>query len=161
VYLKLGGNQAYIRNIVIIFVTIGLWHGAGLNFIVWGAYHALLVVLYHVTQKAWDRMIPFVQVGLTFTLVSLGWPLFFLSLPDYALLLGDLAAMDFSGLNTYGTPFLVYIAICSLIVFFFDEDVWLYGEESGFFDRPVILAGLFVSSMFLFDIARTFVYFRF
>ncbi|MBT5298738.1 MAG: MBOAT family protein [Rhodospirillaceae bacterium] len=36
VYLRLGGNRAYILNIVVVFVACGIWHGAGWNFIVWG-----------------------------------------------------------------------------------------------------------------------------
>ena len=51
VYLRLGGNRAYILNIVVVFVACGIWHGAGWNFIVWGAYHGALVILYHLTGR--------------------------------------------------------------------------------------------------------------
>lgn len=42
-YLPLGGNRHYSRNIVIVFAICGLWHGAGLTFVVWGLYHGALV----------------------------------------------------------------------------------------------------------------------
>jgi alginate O-acetyltransferase complex protein AlgI len=35
VYVNLGGNKNYVRNILIVFAVCGLWHGAGTNFIVW------------------------------------------------------------------------------------------------------------------------------
>src|SRR5262245_14819286 len=90
VYLKMGGRERYVRNILIIFVLCGLWHGAGLNFIVWGAYHAALVIGYHWLQPLWDRLPKGLGIALTFALVSLGWPLFYLDLSNYLTLMGAL-----------------------------------------------------------------------
>ena len=46
VYIPLGGSRTtkakVIRNIFIIFILCGFWHGANTTYIVWGAYHALL-----------------------------------------------------------------------------------------------------------------------
>ena len=48
VYIPLGGNRngesAWMRNIFLTFLLSGLWHGAGINFLVWGALHALLLI---------------------------------------------------------------------------------------------------------------------
>ncbi|GII78939.1 alginate O-acetyltransferase [Sphaerisporangium rufum] len=48
VYIPLGGNRRgaarTYRNLVIIFVLCGLWHGAGWTFLVWGCYHGALLV---------------------------------------------------------------------------------------------------------------------
>lgn len=48
-YIPLGGNrgsalQTY-RNLATVFLLCGLWHGASWNFVIWGAYHGLLLVL--------------------------------------------------------------------------------------------------------------------
>src|SRR6185437_3614452 len=48
VYIPLGGNRrgparTYV-NLWIVFALCGLWHGAGLNFLVWGLYHGFLLV---------------------------------------------------------------------------------------------------------------------
>ncbi|MBO6949696.1 MAG: MBOAT family protein [Rhodospirillales bacterium] len=75
-YRPLGGNQSYMRNILIVFAVCGLWHGAGWTFIVWGLYHGVLVIMYHACRRLWDRMPVLLQQGLTFTLVSFGWVLF-------------------------------------------------------------------------------------
>ena len=49
VYIPLGGNRVsplkWIRNIVIVWFLTGFWHGAEWNFIVWGLYYALFLVL--------------------------------------------------------------------------------------------------------------------
>lgn len=48
VYLPLGGNKVsfikWIRNILIVFLLSGLWHGANWTFIVWGLIHGLLLI---------------------------------------------------------------------------------------------------------------------
>ena len=80
VYVRMGGRDDYVRNILIVFALVGLWHGAGWNFVAWGIYHGLLVIVYHFTAPAWDRLPRPIAIAFTFVLVSFGWPLFFLSL---------------------------------------------------------------------------------
>lgn len=75
-YMPLGGNRHYIRNILIVFALCGLWHGAGWNFVIWGLYHGLLVIGYHVARPGWDRMPAALQLAATFSLASAGWTLF-------------------------------------------------------------------------------------
>lgn len=55
VYIPLGGNRKgaarmYV-NLLIVFLLSGLWHGAGWNYIVWGAMHGVLYVLTRLYQK--------------------------------------------------------------------------------------------------------------
>ncbi len=49
VYIPLGGNRRgklkTYRNLVIVWLLTGLWHGVGLHFLMWGAYFALLLCL--------------------------------------------------------------------------------------------------------------------
>ena len=49
VYIPLGGNRVktwkFIRNILIVWMFTGFWHGAAWNFIVWGLYFAILLLL--------------------------------------------------------------------------------------------------------------------
>ena len=48
-YIPLGGNRgsafATYRNLATIFILCGLWHGASWNFVIWGAYHGVLLVI--------------------------------------------------------------------------------------------------------------------
>lgn len=46
VYIPLGGNRKYLyRNIAIIFLLTGIWHGANYTFIVWGLWHGLFNII--------------------------------------------------------------------------------------------------------------------
>ena len=46
VYIPLGGNRrAQLRNILIVWLLTGLWHGASWNFVLWGLYYAVLLIL--------------------------------------------------------------------------------------------------------------------
>ena len=83
VYIKLGGNKNYIKNIIIVFLVCGLWYGAGYSFIIWGAYHAILVIIYHYSKNKWNKLNPSFQILITYFLISIGWPLFFMDITQY------------------------------------------------------------------------------
>lgn len=91
-YKPLGGENAYVRNIVIIFAVCGLWHGAAWSFVVWGLYHAALVVSYHVAKPLWNRMPVLVQVAANFLMVSIGWLLFVFDLGELGGVAGNVVA---------------------------------------------------------------------
>jgi len=56
VYIPLGGNRVrklkWIRNIFLVWFLTGFWHGAAWNFIIWGLYFAVLLVL---EKKIWGK----------------------------------------------------------------------------------------------------------
>ena len=58
-YVSLGGNRgsaaATYRNLVIVFLVTGLWHGANWTFVAWGAYHGILLLLERVAGVARGR----------------------------------------------------------------------------------------------------------
>jgi alginate O-acetyltransferase complex protein AlgI len=80
-YIPLGGSllgtyKTY-RNILIIFVVSGLWHGANTTFLLWGLTHALLYLGYMQFKNTPFTPIPkLVAQVLTFVLVSLAWIFF-------------------------------------------------------------------------------------
>jgi alginate O-acetyltransferase complex protein AlgI len=162
VYLKLGGNDAYVRNIIIVFALCGLWHGAGWNFVVWGLYHAALVLMYHALQRPWDWLPTSLQVALTFILVSFGWPLFFLDLSAYGQLLAIVSQLDFTAPTIYGAPFVIYLLVVGAFTFATREDRWLFNETRvAVIDLPATQAGLVLVAIIFLSFSRTFIYFRF
>ena len=85
-YIPLGGNRGgrwkTIRNIFIIFLVSGFWHGANWTFIIWGAVHAILFIPSIFFKKPADksasgfRYIDIVKMLYTFSLVCLTWIFF-------------------------------------------------------------------------------------
>ena len=85
VYIPLGGGRRsqgrVMFNIMLTFLLSGLWHGASWNYLLWGAYHGLLLVLWRLWERGPvafrpDRFWRWPQVLLTFALVNFGWLLF-------------------------------------------------------------------------------------
>jgi alginate O-acetyltransferase complex protein AlgI len=80
VYIPLGGSRGshwrIYRNLLITMVLGGLWHGANWTFVVWGAYHGILLVVFRATRPLWDALPLLVQRLLTFLLVVIGWVFF-------------------------------------------------------------------------------------
>jgi alginate O-acetyltransferase complex protein AlgI len=163
VYVRMGGREAYVRNILIVFALVGLWHGAGWNFVAWGLYHGALVVLYHVTRPAWDRLPRAAAIALTFVLVSFSWPLFFLSLTEYWAFLGGLVTAQWGG-AVFGVRHFLFLAAIGLITFGLREEVWLYNEpleRRRLIDAPVLAAALMFGGLLAISLSKTFIYFRF
>lgn len=163
VYIGIGGNKAYARNIIIVFLACGLWHGAGWNFLAWGAYHAALVLLYRLCRKPWDLMPLTLRVSLTFLLVSLGWPLFYLSIEQYWHLLNLVFSFEFFGGNKIKATHWIYLLIPTFIVFLTREENWLFGTmgDRKLLNSPILHAGMAAAAIFLFQFRETFIYFRF
>ncbi|MEU4801076.1 MBOAT family protein [Actinosynnema sp. NPDC023587] len=107
VYIPLGGNRTGVlrtyRNLGIVFVLTGFWHGANWTFLVWGLFHGGLLVLER--RFGWDSgpvttRARIARRVLTTVLVVIGW-VFFRSadLGDAFTIIGHLLVPDFGGLG--------------------------------------------------------------
>lgn len=81
VYIPLGGNRrgllCTLRNLLLVWGLTGFWHGASWNFLLWGLYYGVLLILEKfVLHRLWKRIPSFLRVLSTFVLVMLGWVLF-------------------------------------------------------------------------------------
>jgi D-alanyl-lipoteichoic acid acyltransferase DltB (MBOAT superfamily) len=92
VYIPLGGNRTtkikWYRNLIIVFLLSGLWHGASWNFIIWGALHSFYLVFGLMTIHYRKRISAaiglqklkylntFLQMIVTFALVTFAWIFF-------------------------------------------------------------------------------------
>ncbi len=81
-YIPLGGNRftparTYI-NLTIVMLLGGLWHGASWVFVIWGAYHGLLLAFerWRGKKSVYEKLPHSVRVGITFVLVLFSWVLF-------------------------------------------------------------------------------------
>ncbi|WP_420150014.1 MBOAT family O-acyltransferase [Spirosoma sp.] len=88
VYIPLGGNRGSktrtYRNLLIVFFVTGLWHGASWNFIIWGLYHGLFLLLERAgLSKRLEKIWPFFAHAYALLVVLIGWVFFRIeSLPE-------------------------------------------------------------------------------
>jgi alginate O-acetyltransferase complex protein AlgI len=107
VYIPLGGNRRGVartyRNLGIVFVLTGFWHGANWTFLVWGLFHGALLVVER--ARGWDApprtgAAVLARRALTVLLVVVGW-VFFRS-PDLGTaftMIGHMLVIDLDGLT--------------------------------------------------------------
>lgn len=81
VYIPLGGNRkGMLRTVINLFITwmlTGFWHGASWNFVIWGIYFGVLIILERLFLGNLLKKIPAIlQILYTFILVVFGWVLF-------------------------------------------------------------------------------------
>ena len=82
VYIPLGGNRCskhrQLINLAVVWLLTGLWHGSAWNFVLWGVYHGIFVILEKFVLKGiWPRVPKFLRIFVTTLLVFFGWVLFF------------------------------------------------------------------------------------
>jgi alginate O-acetyltransferase complex protein AlgI len=169
------GRFVLYRNMLVVMVLVGLWHGANWTFVVWGAYHGLLLVGYRLFDRATvgtpvDKVmkqrwfVPF-SVGAMFTAFVLSAPFFRAkTLQSSAYVLGALFGShhvtgDF--LLTTGTIVLVFISLFFAVA----------QERNQFIDRlalqpariqiPAYVCAFLVLELFPATGPAPFVYFQF
>ena len=85
-YFSLGGNRhgafKTYRNLLLTMLLGGLWHGAAWNFVIWGAFHGAILMVWHRIQReigrdyAWSPMQAALAIFTMFQFTLVGW-LFF------------------------------------------------------------------------------------
>lgn len=112
VYIPLGGSRCALPrtllNIAVVWMLTGLWHGASWNFVLWGLYYAVLLVLEKLfLGKLLERLPAAVGHAYTLLLVAVGWMLF--ALTDVRAL-GAYLAVLFGGGHALGGALAAQIA---------------------------------------------------
>lgn len=96
VYIPLGGNRVsrgkWVRNILVVWGLTGLWHGADWNFLLWGLYYGVLLLI----EKLWlgkylERLPKALRWLLCMIIVCIGWVMF--NLTDFVQMRCALARM--------------------------------------------------------------------
>jgi alginate O-acetyltransferase complex protein AlgI len=80
VYIPFGGSRGSVamvyRNLMLTMLIGGLWHGASWVFVVWGAYHGVLLCLNRAFASQWLKIWYPIRVAATFLLMVVGWVFF-------------------------------------------------------------------------------------
>ena len=177
VYIPLGGNRKgktrWMINLLIVWAATGIWHGASFNFLLWGLYYALLLMI----EKLWllkkleglKKGAVVFSHGYALFFIVLGWGIF--AIPDATAGIGYLGALfgasgvlkvsgDLFRIVNYGPLFIILI-LASLPTF-----AKLFGKLSpkvrNVAEPVLILCGLLLSTAYLVDSTyNPFLYFRF
>lgn len=167
VYIPLGGNRAgrwkTIRNLFLVFLMTGIWHGANWTFLVWGLWHGILLI---VEKTGFPTHLPgWMMRSWTLLAVLVGW-VFFRSnnLTEAA---GYLRCMFFPGVNpetvnAVPAPWthsgLFWLVIALLLAFPWCRKITIKPYWSEILSIGVLLLSLTMLARFTYN---PFLYFRF
>lgn len=165
VYIPLGGNRVskirHIFNLFVVWFLTGLWHGASWNFVLWGLFYFVLLVLekYLYNPLKWPKILGHIY---TFTLVSFGFTIFyFTDISSLKEVVGSL--FGFNGIGDVSILFNYQILSVRTIIIFI---LAIFASTPIFkkiIDKDVLLIILFIISI-IFILASSynpFIYFRF
>lgn len=171
-YIPLGGNRngAFKTgiNILIVFFLTGLWHGASWNFIIWGLYNGILIVLERAFLLKFFEKMPKTLSHIYFLIaILIGWIIFRSENLSYALfyIKTMFTKFSFSGAEEYLNCELIFTLIVSVFLSLpFIQKIeikipiqirgWL---KAGFYIMLLIVSGAYISS----NTYQPFIYFRF
>ena len=174
VYIPLGGNRKGMKrqllNLLIVWSLTGIWHGASWNYLFWGMFYAVLLILEKCfLLRRLEKTPKWLCHIYTMILVILGWVLF--GLEDLRACTGYVAAMFGGGSGLVSESFLYYLrAYLPSLVIMAAASTPLVKKLFGKLPKalqtaavPVlILAGLVLGTAYLVDSSyNPFLYFRF
>ncbi len=175
-YYPLGGSRCgkhrHARNLFIVFLASGLWHGANFTFLCWGAYQAIFIIP-GIYQKRlgkvdvnYSRAKHFAAISCTFIIVMIGWMVF--RAPDMATAADFLIRM-FSGIAGNNLPeksALIWVAVLLSSDFFMqdrrhgldfpEKGIWKYRAF-----RWLTYVVLFMAVLIFSGSEKQFIYFQF
>jgi D-alanyl-lipoteichoic acid acyltransferase DltB (MBOAT superfamily) len=177
-YIPLGGNRGgsfkTYRNLALTMLLGGLWHGASWNFVLWGAYHGVLLIAYRAIDRNPEHEDPWsgrysywriiAKMALMFAFTVIGWIVFRSHSVDQivqmVLRIGWSTSTETKGL-VQRLAFFVAPLIVMQVWQYKARDLLVMAKQ-----RPVILGlayGLAVAWMFIFGVRESleFIYFQF
>ena len=182
-YISLGGNRnnRRFRNVMITMLLGGLWHGAAWTFVVWGAFHGLIISATHYLgqMKALARFthgkddaerparwVTFVKWLTTFYLVLVGWVLFrATSLASAIDILADMHGLG-GELPAPGSVAVTILALTAgTVIFMHLMDLFVLKRAEAFENKPwlfwPVLILIHAICLLIGEPSNEFIYFQF
>ncbi len=181
-YIPLGGNRVssikFLRNIIVVWFLTGLWHGAAWNFVAWGLYYGILLIVEKFIIGKYIKKLPNIfQHSYTMAFVILGWLLFRSESLSYAfeyfkIMIGQNNTSLISPKAIYylveykfelGLAFIASIPLYPMITEKINSEDSLSKKIIQRYGKPIILMGLLaINTMYLINSTfNPFIYFRF
>lgn len=178
IYIPLGGNRVtlgkQIRNIFAVWFLTGLWHGASWNFIVWGLYYGVILLLEKIVfKKLLEKTPNFIKHIYTMILVMIGWVFFASTNLGYAVEyikimfgLGNNVLIDNVGIYYLYTNIVMFVilSICSTPIIKNKLDRMVIKSKTSYINPTLIvyMLILFLATAYLVnETYNPFLYFRF
>lgn len=176
VYINLGGNKVsktkWIRNILIVWILTGLWHGASFNFIIWGLFYGVILLIEKlILNKILNKLPKIICWIYSFMIINIGWLIFRLeNLNNLKYALYNIFTFKKSNFINYilDNSNIIYAALFVLIglIFMFPIlNIFKKYKNSFTYNtiRDIILIMLFIISIFslINNSYNPFIYFRF
>ncbi len=124
IYIPLGGNRVasnrrLYMNLGLVFLISGLWHGASWNFVIWGVYHGLFLILERLFLLKWYTFIGRIPSMLfTFLIVVIGCVFFRIEQVGPAFTyLKRLFIFDGIDINTFDFKFYFFLIVAAILSF--------------------------------------------
>ena len=169
VYIPLGGNRVSKKrmcmNIMIVWALTGLWHGASINYLLWGLYYGIILLLEKLLLKKYiDKMPNIFKHMYTIIIFVFGWTIFRLeNLSD--LLCAFKSLLGFNGfgnlnmlisLGLFKVKYIFYFILA--IIFSMKIDIKSNGKV---YNVLLIILFIYVISIMVTGSYNPFIYFRF
>lgn len=166
-YIPLGGSRSglfrTVVNVMITFSLCGLWHGAGWNYVAWGAAHGLLLSIFNIRKRWLPSWTPprALGVGITFILVHVAWVLFRVNHPDQILRIWK-GMFGFSGwqLGWVGLVDLLFIGLVAAVTLLAPNASRRWPGRSGGYES-IFWWGAALWALFSSPQINQFIYFQF
>lgn len=178
VYIPLGGNRVkksrWVFNIMVVWMLTGLWHGASWNFVLWGLYFGIILLIEKFfLHKILDKLPNILRWLYSMILIIVGWTIF--RNEDITLVLDLLKKMfifektnwlDFIRMNYHLINYVLYFVLGIICMFpFFGKFIEKNQKKEGimhFLSNAFILFIFVLCILFLIKSSyNPFIYFRF
>lgn len=172
VYIPLGGNRVkmprFILNILIVWGLTGLWHGASVNFILWGLYYGVILLIEKLFLKKYlDKLPRIFRHIYTLVIIMFGWVLFrSLTFNEIANIFSSMFMVNGLGnLNLFGYinffNFSTILAFILIIIFVMPIDKKIKEKYPVIADILLIILFILAIMEIIIGSYNPFIYFRF
>lgn len=125
-YIPMGGNRygeiRKMRNLFFSMLIIGLWHGAGWTFVLWGGLHGVLLIINHGWRRLGIDLPAVLSWGLTFLCVMICW-VFFRSASIQEAFAVLVSMIDFKSITVAGIDKLAVLCVITAWLVFMPNPI--------------------------------------